>query len=158
MSEFLLPLKDYFHYPEHMWVFLPLLLMCLLASYTDFKEHKIRQKMVSVFLVIRFLLLFWYPVSLDTALGGLVGFSLLFGPAFVLNTNHMAGDIKLAFVIGLWLGAVPMFTAWVVAILWLIVGIVIVGPVLKRGKIVPFAPCLSIGVVATLLLPRMMGW
>lgn len=158
MLEFLLPLKGYFHNQEHMWVFLPLLIMCLLASYTDFKEHKIRQRMVSVFLLIRFLLFFWYPVNLDTVLGGLVGFFLLFGPAFVLNTNHMAGDIKLAFVIGLWLGAVPMVVAWVVAVLCLIMGIVIVGMILKKGEIVPFAPCLTIGVMVSLVLPYVMGW
>lgn len=158
LLQMIFPQKDSVHYPEHMWVFLPLLIMCLLASYTDFKEHRISKKMVYGFGVVRFLMAYWYPVSLDTILGGFVGFILIFGFAYVLNSKHMAGDIRLSAVIGLWLGTAPMLAAWIIAFACLILGFVVVIFVLKQRKIVPFACCLTVGVVYALLLPYIMGW
>lgn len=157
MLEFLLQ-KDHFHYPEQMWVFLPLLVMCLWASYSDHKEHKVRRKILYGFGVIRFLLAYWYPVSLDTILGGFVGFISIFGLVYILYSKRMGGDIRLATVIGLWLGAAPMFIAWLIAMACLILGFVVVIFVLKQRAIISFAICLTIGTVCALLLPYIMGW
>lgn len=135
---FLLPLNQ-------IPVLLVLVSMLIWASYTDIKVNKVYNKMCMVYLVMRLAMAPLYPISLQTLIGGVVGLGLLLAPAVFLNTSHMAGDIKFAGVLGLWIGPFPVMMALFTASILLIITSII----LKKGKtgVLPFAPFISLGCV-----------
>lgn len=101
-----------------------------------------------LYLGLRIAVVFWYPITLNTLIGGAVGFALLFIPAFILNTSHMAGDIKFAGVLGVWIGGLPVLCALLIATVLMI----LTSAVLRKGKtgVLPYAPFISIGCIVTL--------
>lgn len=138
-----------FPYKEQLTVGL-LLSMCIWASMTDITENKVYNKMCAAYVVARLFACVVYPITLQTMIGGLVGFILLFTPAFVLNTSHMAGDIKFAAVLGLWVGPLPIL----VALLSATIIFIITSLIKKKGMhgVMPYAPFISTGILITVFI------
>lgn len=138
-----------FPYKEQLTVGL-LLSMCIFASMTDITENKVYNKMCIAYLVARLFACVVYPISLQTMIGGLVGFILLFAPAFILNTSHMAGDIKFAATLGLWIGPLPVL----IALLSATIIFIITSLIKKKGMhgVMPYAPFISSGVLITVFI------
>ena len=77
--------------------------MLLVASWTDLKDMKIKNTHLLMFFIIRLTLIPLVPMGADHLIGLLLGFSVFFIPAMVLNVQ-MGGDIKIYALIGLFLG------------------------------------------------------
>lgn len=73
------------------------------ATYTDLKSLKIYNKFNLIFLISRFALFTYLPLTFNHFLGALVGFLVLTIPAVHLM-HKMGGDIKFITVLGLFLG------------------------------------------------------
>lgn len=127
-----------------------LLSMCIWASMTDITENKVYNKMCATYVVARLLVCELYPITSQTLFGGIVGFILLFTPAFILNTSHMAGDIKFAAVLGLWIGPVPVL----IALLFATLSFIVISLVKRKGMhgIMPYAPFISTGCLVTVFI------
>lgn len=142
-------INDFFTFPVTNWIVVGILTSMLIwASITDIKYNKVYHKMDLLYLGLRIAVVFWYPITLNTLIGGAVGFALLFIPAFILNTSHMAGDIKFAGVLGVWIGGLPVLCALLIATVLMI----LTSAVLRKGKtgVLPYAPFISIGCIVTL--------
>lgn len=124
--------------------------MLIWASMTDILENKVYNKMCLTYAVARLCISFIYPITAQTLIGGFVGALLLFLPAFLINTSHMAGDIKFAGVLGLWLGPIAIMIALVICTFTFI----IISLVKKKGLhgVLPYAPFISFGCLCTILL------
>ena len=149
-------ISSFFILPDSIPVILMIVSLFMFASYTDIKENKVYQKMCLAYIILRILVYPLYPVTLDTLLGGVIGFMLLFLPAFILNTSHMAGDIKFSATLGLWMGGLPMLFGLLLGTAIFIVTVF----VRKKGLmgIMPFAPFISIGCFLMIMLPYFVGW
>lgn len=149
-------ISDFFILPDSIPVILIIVSLLMWASYTDIKVNKVYQKMCIFYAVLRLAVIPLYPVTIDTFIGGFIGFILLFLPAFILNTSHMAGDIKFSAVLGLWMGGVPMLFGLLLGTVIFIVAIII----RKKGLlgIMPFAPFISIGCFLMIMVPYLVGW
>lgn len=149
-------ISDFFILPDSIPVILIIVSLLMWASYTDIKVNKVYQKMCIFYAVLRLAVIPLYPVTIDTFIGGFIGFILLFLPAFILNTSHMAGDIKFSAVLGLWMGGVPMLFGLLLGTVIFIIAIII----RKKGLlgIMPFAPFISIGCFLMIMVPYLVGW
>lgn len=149
-------ISDFFILPDSIPVILIIVSLLMWASYTDIKVNKVYQKMCIFYAVLRLAVIPLYPVTIDTFVGGFIGFILLFLPAFILNTSHMAGDIKFSTVLGLWMGGVPMLFGLLLGTVIFIIAIII----RKKGLlgIMPFAPFISIGCFLMIMVPYLVGW
>lgn len=144
-------IDTFFTFPHKEQLLIGLLFsMCMWASITDITENKVYNKMCAVYVVARLLVCYVYPITAQTLIGGLVGASLLFAPAFILNTSHMAGDIKFVGVIGLWIGPLPVL----IALLSATIIFIITGVVKRKGMhgVMPYAPFISSGVLITVFI------
>lgn len=149
-------ISDFFILPDSLPIILMIVSMLVWASYTDIKVNKVYQKMCLGYAILRVAVFPLYPISMNTVLGGVVGFLLLFLPAFLLNTSHMAGDIKFSAVLGLWMGGVPMLFGLLIGTIIFILAILI----RRKGLlgIMPFAPFISIGCFIMIMIPYLAGW
>lgn len=149
-------ISDFFILPDSLPVILLITSLFMWASYTDIKENKVRNKMCLFYAGLRLVVLPLYPITVHTILGGIIGFLLLFLPAFILNTSHMAGDIKFSAVLGLWMGGVPMLFGLLLGTTIFIITVII----RKKGLlgIMPFAPFISIGCLVMIMVPYLAGW
>lgn len=130
-----------------------LLIMFLIASYTDLKHMKIYNKFNLVFL-FTYIAYFFIPSpiglgmslsALGTSLiGGIIGMLFLLIPAVALM-HRMGGDIKFIGVVGLFIGAYNIFALMIIACIINLIYFIINIYCLKRTKKdsnKPFAPFL----------------
>lgn len=85
----------------------------------------------------------------DALIGAIVGFGLLFLIAVVSKGGMGGGDIKLFFLIGLVLGAIPtLLTLFLASVIGMIVGIIVLKINGKGRKTpVPFGPSIAIAAI-----------
>lgn len=97
-------------------LFAILFIYLAIAAYIDFKSLTIPNKLNMLFFVIFLIFLFFLPNKLDHVYGALLGFFLLFIPAFIRN-QPMGGDIKMSTVLGLYLGVKPLLLLFFIVFL-----------------------------------------
>lgn len=105
----------------------------VVATVIDVKHMKIPNKLNALFFIARFALIPWLAFSVWDVVGGIVAFLALFIPAMIKN-QPMGGDIKMAGVIGLYIG---MFLTPVFFIVACVYFILYVG---ASKRMLPFAP------------------
>jgi len=100
-----------FNYSNTLAIFI-LLCFLIFNTYTDLKEYKIYNKSNLLLIILRLVLYPIFPLSLSNLLGGVFSFIVFIIPA-VMFMYRMGGDIKLATVIGFYLGlyTMPLFIA-----------------------------------------------
>lgn len=120
-----------------LWV--TMLLFLSVATYTDVKTLKIPNKLNGAFLIARIILVPFVGLAIGDVIGAFVAGLALLIPAMV-KMQKMAGDIKIAFVIGLYIGItlVPVF--FVGASVMLALTTFISGYFGKKLILLPFAP------------------
>ena len=127
-------------------VFLIIAIILGICTYTDIKNMKIYNKVNIIFFILRIGLIFIPVYTLELTLyqivGAIIGAIILIIPA-VHFMQKMGGDIKLIFVLGLYLGIdlilILLGISFIVMILFsLIKKVITKKPVMKT--FVPFAP------------------
>lgn len=120
-----------------LWI--TMLLFLSVAAYTDVKTLKIPNKLNGAFLVARILLIPFIGIGIGDIIGAILAGLALLIPAMV-KMQKMAGDIKIAFVLGLYMGValVPLF--FVGASIMLALTTFISGYFGKKLILLPFAP------------------
>lgn len=129
------------------YIFLPVLIFLLLASYFDIKYRKIPNKLNLLFFIIRFAMIPLVGFSASNIYGFLFGFFIILIPAMIV-CKPMGGDIKAMAVLGLYLELLGIFV--------LLVGTIIVSlmyfffeKIRGRKKVeIPFAPFFLISFIA----------
>ena len=147
-------------------VFSSIFVLGLLAlTFIDLEEQLLPDAIVFPLLLLGIVFNGIYRDALmDASSGALVGFSVL----WLIRASYQAyagieglgyGDLKLAAMIGAWLGlaAVPAVLFMAFAI-----GVVLMAPMLLAGNIdqrtaVPFGPFLAVSAASVLVLPRLAG-
>ena len=131
-----------------------LIIYLLIASYYDIKERRIPNKLNLFFLIIRLILIPLIGIEKENFLGAIMMFLVFFIPSFI-TLHKMAGDIKMAFVIGLYLSVKPSIMIIGVSLL-LSLGYIAVHFITKREVVnsMPYAPFFSISFVALWCISR----
>lgn len=134
------------------FLWIPLLLFLLIASFTDVKSLKIPNWLTGSFFIVRLLLIPIVGIGWNHIFGAILLFFFVFVIAFILNVQ-MGGDIKAMLVIGLYLGydiSYPfiLFTVLLLAV----VGIVVYIITRNRKTDIPFAPILLVAVLGVMAL------
>lgn len=98
-------------------------------------------------------------VSVDALVGGVVGFALFLGLAALARGGMGGGDVKLAGVLGVWLGVRLLPVAVMLAVIsaGLIAIMLLLFRLRKRKDAIPFAPYLAAGTVASLFWGQTIG-
>lgn len=135
-----------------------LLIMFLIASYTDLKTMKIYNKFNIVFLCT-YVVYFFIPAPIGLGMnfsalglsivGGIIGMLFLLIPAVALM-HQMGGDIKFIGVVGLFIGAYNIFVLMIIACITNLIYFIVNIYLLKRSKKEsnkPFAPFLCLGYI-----------
>ncbi len=124
-----------------------LMIYLLIASYYDIKERRIPNKLNLFFLIIRLMLIPLIGIKKENFLGAIMMFLVFFIPSFI-TLHKMAGDIKMAFVIGLYLSVKPSIMIIGVSLL-LSLSYIAVNFIIKREVVnsMPYAPFFSISFV-----------
>lgn len=120
-----------------LWI--TMLLFLTVATYTDVKTLKIPNKLNGAFLIARLILIPFVGLAIGDVIGAILAGLALLIPAMV-KMQKMAGDIKIAFVLGLYMGValVPVF--FVGASVMLALTTFISGYFGKKLILLPFAP------------------
>ena len=94
-----------------------------------------------------------WPAAVNGAIGGAIGFGLLFILALISRGGMGWGDVKMAALIGLVTGFPLIFVALLMGVVFggLIAGILLLLRIKKRKEPIPFGPFLSLATIATLL-------
>lgn len=122
-------------------------LCCLMHSYSDFKEMLLYDEVSLTLLFIGIIRSFFYEDAFDAFLGAVIT-GIVFLLLYLFSKGGMGfGDVKLAGVLGVWLGWQEGLMSLLVA-LWLgfIGGLVLIlGGIKGRQDAIPFGPymCLS---------------
>lgn len=106
----------------------------VIAAYIDFKKHIIPNWLNLSFFVLRFALIPLYTLDMFHIYGAIFGFAMFFIPALLLKQD-IGGDIKMATVLGIWLGIED-----VILVLTLSALLALVYMLIKKSKGIPFAP------------------
>ncbi|MBP1308771.1 Flp pilus assembly protein protease CpaA [Paenibacillus sp. 1182] len=108
-------------------------LYLFIATIIDVKFRKIPNKLNLGFVLVRLILIPWFPFSILDLIGAVIAFIALLIPAMVKN-HKMGGDIKMAGVVGLYMG---MYLVPIFILLACIYFMVYVG---MNKRMLPFAP------------------
>ncbi len=145
------PLDNYF------WQQLVFLSVLTVASFVDLHDRIIPNELVLFGLVAGGLMLFLLPYPEKTWLSGLygavAGFGFLLLLALLVKGGMGFGDVKLAAVIGLFLGFPSVAMGLVFAFFagGFVGGLLLVLRVVGRKDHIPFGPWLSLGAAVTVL-------
>jgi leader peptidase (prepilin peptidase)/N-methyltransferase len=147
------------------WVLIPYLFLfsvLLVQSVIDLELYRLLDRItfpavgVSVAMIVAVSLIEGDPRAILGALvGGIAYFAFLFVPWFVYPRGMGFGDVKLALLMGLYLGwlhvTLPLFAVLAASLLGTVAGIAIWA--VRRGKSreFPFGPWLALGCVLTIL-------
>ncbi len=148
---FLHPFRPYF------WHHLLLLAILLAAAFVDLREHIIPNDLVLVGLLawLPAMLLFPYDGKswLSALGGGAAAFALFYLLAVLVPGGMGMGDVKLALVMGLFLGAGWVAMALMLAFILggLVSGVLLATRRIARKGYIPFGPFLAAGGLITLL-------
>lgn len=122
-------------------------LCCLLHTYTDFREYLLYDE-VSLAMLMTGVIRAFNLSTLDSAALGAFSTGFCFFILYVLARGGMGfGDVKLAAVLGLWLGWAQGLLALLVA-LWLGSAVAVVLLLLSKGDrrtAIPFGPYMCVG-------------
>lgn len=147
------------------WVLIPFLFffsVLLVQSVIDLELYLLLDRItfpalaVSIPMIVAVSLLVHDPRAiLGAAIGSVAYFGFLFVPWFIYPRGMGFGDVKLALLMGMYLGWInpilPLFAVLAASILGSVVGIALL--VVRRGKSrgYPFGPWLTLGCVVTIL-------
>ncbi|MFP4287336.1 MAG: prepilin peptidase [Candidatus Izemoplasmataceae bacterium] len=127
--------------------------LMIIVSVSDIEYHIVPDVVLIIFAPIIFILRMIYPLDtwFDALLGGVLAFSFLYLIAYYGKKKYGqdalgGGDIKLYFIIGLFLGAQLVFMSLFFAAL---LGIILGRSVLKKMNPIPFVPFIFGGVIIT---------
>lgn len=126
----------------------------LLAAIFDYKNLRIPNKLQITFLIVRGLMMFFgYEINKENIIGAIVGFLIVFIPAFIMN-SPMGGDIKLVSILGLYLGIEKLL---ILIGITLVIGIPImiysrINKDKNEEKMYPFAVILFVGYLVFCLI------
>lgn len=123
------------------------LIFLTIASYTDIKSMKIPNKVNILFLLSRFLIISFLPLTLSSLAGGLLAFVVPLIPAIVLM-HKMGGDIKCLTVLGLFVGGYNTILMLALSSMYGLIYIILFN---KKGNI-SFAPFFLISHITLMLL------
>lgn len=111
-----------------------------IASYYDIKERRIPDKLNLTFLIIRLILIPFVGIKKENFLGAIVMFLVFFIPSF-MTLHKMAGDIKMAFVVGLYLSIKPSILIIGVSLLICLCYMIVNFMINKKNvNSIPYAP------------------
>jgi len=130
---------------------IPILMMILviyliIASYFDIKERRIPNILNITFLIIRLLLIPFIGIGKEHLLGAIFSFLIFFIPSFI-TLHKMAGDIKMAFVVGLYLSIQPVILLVGVSLFFCIIYIIIRSFKKKKSESIAYAPFFLLSLV-----------
>jgi len=150
---------------RYFWTQMPFFALLMLASLVDLHDRIIPNEVVVAGLALGTLLIFLAPYadrSWKLALGGAaLSFGLLLLLALLVPGGMGLGDVKLAAVIGLFLGLkwVGMGLIFAFVAGGLISGVLLLTRRVGRKAYIPFGPFLALGsVVAALYGPQIWAW
>lgn len=130
----------------HYTIWIATFLFLGIASYFDIKERKIPNKSVVTYILIRVCLLHFAPIEANHLLGLVLGYLIIFIPAFIVN-KPMGGDMKAMAALGLGVGLYDLLPF---VILTLLVSFAYYGQLYLRKKAlkdIPFAVFYFIGMI-----------
>lgn len=147
------------------WVLLPYLFLfsvLLVQSVIDLELYRLLDRItfpaigISLALIVVVSLLYDVPGSIVGALIGGIGFFIFLFVPFLLYPRGMGfGDVKLALLMGLYLGWInpflPLFAVLVASVLGAVVGAVVFFVRKRSSREFPFGPWLALGTVLTIL-------
>lgn len=142
-------------------VLVNILIFLGIATYTDLKSMKIYNKMNLIFLLTRIVFIFIPKYNLEfniyNLLGGIIAAAIFMIPAMMLM-HKMAGDIKLIFVLGLFLRVPCMLMLICLSCMGVAIYSVIMKFVFKKDNVlktlVPFAPFFAISLIIMFILTK----
>ena len=126
------------------YAMLPILIFCFAASKYDMESMKIPNDLNKLFLMCRFLFIYWVPIKSEHIIGFLLGGLLILIPAMVIN-RPMGGDIKFCAVLGAWTNDAIIMTSLALGIILFIANALI--RKYDRKKMVAFGPFVCLGFV-----------
>lgn len=141
-----------------------LLLILLIASVSDLRCRKVKNRYILLGIIIRPILLIIFNISMVELLHKLIyaflitGFLLtiiLMGEKIFKKQPMGGADIKLIFMCGLYLGEQLLYMVFIACVLTLIVAIGL--KIKKRNLKIPFVPFLFISVILILLPAAIKG-
>ncbi|MFQ5795505.1 MAG: prepilin peptidase [Candidatus Bipolaricaulia bacterium] len=146
----------------HRIVALVLISALIVVTFIDLEFKRIPNWITFPGILLGLLSTLWLgDISIWTALASAVaGGGLLWALGVLYKGGMGGGDIKLAAMLGAFLGWQNLFITLLIAS---VVGSVIGGILIARGKAgrratVPFGPFLSLGAIVTLLVPSIFNW
>lgn len=89
------------------YIYITLLLFLLIAGVIDYKTKKIPNKLTYTVIVFRFILIPFVGITWWEILGAFIGALIILIPAMISMTS-MGGDIKMNFIVGLYLGPIAV--------------------------------------------------
>lgn len=124
------------------YAFLPIIMYCAFVTKYDMESMKIPNDLNKLFLMLRFLLIFWIPIRSENIIGFILGGLLILIPAMVIN-RPMGGDIKFCAVLGAWTNDAIIMTSLALGIILFVANALIRR--YDRKKMVAFGPFVCLG-------------
>lgn len=126
-----------------------LLIYIGIASYTDFKEKKIRNWLNYSMLGLRIAAIPLIGISMDSVLGAVFGLLIILIPAVIMLVP-MGGDIKFSAVLGSWLGGFGiLFSLAVGCVTFVITGLI---RKMKKKDMMALGPFISLGTLLLMII------
>ena len=129
--------------------------------YTDWKEQLLYDEVSTLLMVTGVIYAYYFGDVWDAVQGAMASVAIMLGIYWASRGGMGFGDVKLAFVLGVWLGLEQSFLCLLLAfILGGVVGVVLLLTGLKTRKdAIPFGPYLCVsGWVSLLCGKELIAW
>ena len=133
----------------------------IIHIYTDCKEQLLYDEVSTVLMLTGVMYAYYFGNLWDAVQGAMASVAIMLGIYWASRGGMGFGDVKLAFVLGVWLGLEQSFLCLLLAfILGGVVGVVLLLTGLKTRKdAIPFGPYLCVsGWVSLLCGKQLMAW